>query len=91
MTSDAAANPLLIFDGDCSFCRLWIERWKAVTGKRVDYAPYQEVGAQFPAIPREQFARSVQLVTPEGEVLTGAHAVFRTLAYTPGQRYGAQN
>jgi lipase maturation factor 1 len=33
------ARPLLLFDGKCAFCRVWIARWKAMTGDRVDYAP----------------------------------------------------
>src|SRR5437773_2587310 len=33
------AKPLLIFDGECGFCRRWIERWQAKTGDRIDYRP----------------------------------------------------
>jgi predicted DCC family thiol-disulfide oxidoreductase YuxK len=29
-----APKPLLVFDGDCGFCRLWIERWRAATDSR---------------------------------------------------------
>ncbi|HXM78426.1 MAG TPA: lipase maturation factor family protein [Thermoanaerobaculia bacterium] len=73
------ARPLLLFDGECGFCRVWIARWKAMTGDRVDYAPSQEAGARFPEIPAEAFRRSVQLVLPDGEVRSGAHAVATTL------------
>src|SRR5438034_9830865 len=79
-------KPLLIFDGECGFCRWWIERWKSITGDRLDYAPSQEVAERFPEIPKETFARSVQLVAPNGEVYEGAHAVFRSLALVPGRR-----
>jgi predicted DCC family thiol-disulfide oxidoreductase YuxK len=78
-------KPLLIFDGDCGFCRRWIRRWQTITGDRVDYAPSQEVAARFPEIPKEAFDRSVQLVTPEGEVSQGAEAVVRSLAVAPGR------
>src|ERR1700674_566430 len=74
------ARPLLLFDGECGFCRVWIARWKAMTGDRVDYAPSEEAGARFPEIPTEAFRRSVQLVLPDGEVRSGAHAVASTLA-----------
>ena len=73
-------KPLLLFDGDCGFCRRWIQRWKQMTGNRLDYAASQEAGGRFPEIPKEAFARSVQLVTPDGEVFEGAEAVFRSLA-----------
>jgi predicted DCC family thiol-disulfide oxidoreductase YuxK len=76
--------PLLVFDGDCSFCRIWIEFWKLLTGGQIEYAPYQEVAERFPAVPRENFKRAVQLILPDGEVLSAAYAVFRSLAYVPG-------
>jgi len=77
-------EPLLIFDGRCGFCRIWIEYWKAITGGRVAYAPSQEVGSQYPQIPPENFSESVQLVMPSGEVMSGARAVFTTLTYARG-------
>ena len=80
-------RPLLIFDGDCGFCRMWIARWRSITGPSVDYAPSQEVGARFPEIPGEAFRKSVQLVLPDGRVLPGAHGVFATLAEA-GRRGG---
>ncbi len=87
MDPPASEKPILVFDGDCSFCRLWIDRWRALTADRVRYAPFQEVAAQFPEIPREAFARAVQLILPGGEVFSAAHAVFRTLAFVPGRAW----
>ena len=76
----SSTPPLLIFDGDCTFCRTWIDFWKQLTGDHIAYAPYQEVAAQFPQIPLENFKSAVQLVLPGGDVLSAAHAVFRFLA-----------
>ncbi|HEY6865790.1 MAG TPA: lipase maturation factor family protein, partial [Candidatus Eisenbacteria bacterium] len=78
------APPLLVYDGDCGFCRAWIARWRHATGERVEYAPYQEVAPQHPGIPLEAFRRSVQLIEPDGSRCEGAEAVFRALAYAPG-------
>jgi len=75
---------LLIFDGNCGFCKIWIKYWYQLTGGRIDYAPSQEVGEQFPQIPPKDFSRSVQLVLPSGAVVRGAAAVFQTLTYAPG-------
>ncbi len=86
--ASAPSRPLLIFDGDCGFCRKWIARWKRTTGDRVQYAPSQEVSGRFPEIPPEAFAWAVQLVTPEGEVFEGAEAVFLALAQGPGRGKG---
>ena len=80
-------KPILIFDGKCSFCRIWIDYWKHLTDDAVEYAPSQEVGTQYPQIPPDGFKRSVQLVLPTGEFYAGADAVFRTLAYDPSRRW----
>ena len=72
-----------MFDGDCSFCRAWVDRWRQITGERADYIAFQEIGERFPEIPREAFASSVQLILPDGEVFSAAHAVFRLLALVP--------
>ncbi len=79
-------RPFLVFDGECPFCRAWVEYWKHLTGDRVLYAPYQEVGSGFPRTPRENFASAVKLILPDGEVRSGAHAVFSALALAPGKR-----
>src|ERR1700749_2282690 len=79
------SRPLLVFDGDCHFCTLWIRRWQQMTGDAVDYRPSQDpqVAAQFPEIPRADFDRSVQFIMPDGAVCGGAEAVLRALAHNP--------
>jgi predicted DCC family thiol-disulfide oxidoreductase YuxK len=72
-------QPLLIYDGRCGFCRIWIDYWKRLTGDRIEYASSQEVGGRFPQIPEAAFAQAVQLVRPDGSVASGARAVFETL------------
>ena len=84
---DPRDRPLLVYDGDCTFCRFWIDDWKSLTGDCVAYAPFQEVASQFPEIPPENFRKSVQLITPDHRVWGGAEAVFRTLAYAPGRQW----
>ena len=73
-------TPLLVFDGDCGFCRWWIARWKSRLGNRLEFEPFQTAAARFPEIPEEAFSRAVQLLLPTGEVFAGAEAVFRALA-----------
>ncbi|MBI3313456.1 MAG: lipase maturation factor family protein [Candidatus Omnitrophica bacterium] len=72
-------KPLLIYDGDCGFCRRWIDRWHALTGDRIDYEPYQKVTGNYSQIPLTSFQKSVQLIDQDDNVFSGAHAVFRTL------------
>jgi predicted DCC family thiol-disulfide oxidoreductase YuxK len=82
------ARPALIFDGDCDFCRYWVERWRERTGNAIEYIPFQDpsVVERFPDIPLERFKRAVQFVDRDGESAEGAHAVFRLLAST-GMRW----
>jgi predicted DCC family thiol-disulfide oxidoreductase YuxK len=82
-------KPLMVFDGDCNFCTLWIRRWQQMTGENVDYLSAQDprIAAQFPEIPREQFDTAVQLIETDGSVYSGAEAVFRTLAHHPNQQW----
>jgi len=79
------SKPLLIFDGDCHFCRFWVNRWRRTTGDKIDYLPSQSpsIRANYPEIPQEDFDRSVQYVEPDGTVYHGAEAVFRSLSVNP--------
>ena len=83
-------RPLMIWDGDCHFCRLWIERWRVLSKGRVDFVTSQEAAANYPEIPAEQFQQAVVLIVPDGTVLTGAEAVFRSFAYRSLHRWRAR-
>ncbi len=78
-------KPLLVYDGDCHFCRLWVGRGQQITGPSVDYLPSQhpEIRRRFPEIPPQNYDRAVQLIDVDGSVYSGAEAVFRTLAANP--------
>lgn len=78
------AKPLLVYDGDCGFCRFWVDYWRRMTGDAVDYAPFQEAAERFPEIPRERFQRAVQFVEPSGHISSAAEAAFRLIALVPG-------
>ncbi|MGO8931960.1 MAG: lipase maturation factor family protein [Limisphaerales bacterium] len=92
-SSIAVASPpakgLMIYDGDCNFCSLWIHRWQLATGDRLDFLPFQdpEVAARYPEVPRGQFETAVQLVETSGTVYGGAEAVFRALAHNPHETW----
>jgi lipase maturation factor 1 len=76
---DLPSKPLLIFDGNCHFCRRWVERWRELTAGAVEYAPSQEVAARFPEIPQEAFENAVHFIERDGTVYRAAEAVFRSL------------
>ena len=66
------ARPTLVFDGDCSFCRLWVDYWHSLTGDSVEYVPHQTADP----LPAVQYF--------DGKQYSGAAAVFRLLAGVPG-------
>ncbi len=76
-------RPVLVYDGECGFCRLWIERWKSATGDAVEYAPYQSAAQRHPEVPREAFAEAVHLFEPD-RTTRGAEAVLRALSRAGG-------
>lgn len=78
-------RPLLLYDGECSFCRAWIARGRRTIGERIEWVAYQEAGNRLPDLPRERFAHAVHLVEPGGRISHGAEAVFRALARAPGR------
>ena len=82
-------KPLMIYDGDCNFCALWIRRWLRTAGGRVECLPYQDsqAVARFPEIPGEEFRSAVQLILPDGAVFSAAEAVFRALAFDPHKKW----
>ena len=85
--SAANPKPVLIFDGDCGFCRIWIDYWRQLTGDAVEYAPYEQAAARFPQVSEEEARQAVRLVLPDGQVLGGAAAVARTLRWAPGKEW----
>ncbi|PYL12105.1 MAG: hypothetical protein DMF48_03485, partial [Verrucomicrobia bacterium] len=70
--SNPLPKPLLIWDGNCDFCRLWIERWREMTADKVNYTTYQEAAERFLEIPKDEFNRSLVLIQPNGTVVFAA-------------------
>jgi predicted DCC family thiol-disulfide oxidoreductase YuxK len=87
MVRNKPGLPLLIYDGDCGVCRLWVDYLKSLTGDRVRYASSQTVASDFPEIAPEHFKRFVILITPDGELYKGAEVVFRVLTCCPGKSW----
>ncbi|MFN2542512.1 MAG: lipase maturation factor family protein, partial [Chthoniobacterales bacterium] len=85
--SKPPTRPLLIWDGECQFCRLWVERWRVISGGAADDATFQQVGDRFAEVPREQFQRSVVYIDSEGQVFFAAEAVYRSLACRSSRKW----
>jgi predicted DCC family thiol-disulfide oxidoreductase YuxK len=85
--SNPPPKPLLVWDGECHFCKRWIERWREITAGKVDYATYQEAAERFPEIPIDQFKRSVVFIEADGEAFVAAEAVYRSLRYRSARKW----
>jgi predicted DCC family thiol-disulfide oxidoreductase YuxK len=73
--------PVMLYDGDCDFCRYWIKKWGAITGGSVRYEPYQGTLDKYTLVTEKQCRKAVQLIMPGPMVFSGAHAVFKTLSF----------
>ena len=84
MNAPASGTPpsraTLLYDGDCGFCRRWIERWRRITQDRVRYGSWQDIGEEFPDIPEADCQAAVQLIDENGQRYRAAEAVFETLS-----------
>ncbi|MEJ8801077.1 thiol-disulfide oxidoreductase DCC family protein [Pontibacter sp. H249] len=72
-------KPIMVYDGNCSFCRFWVSKWQNLASEEVDFVPYQQLPKLYYGVTRQQFSRSVYLVTKYRR-LHGAAAVFEVLA-----------
>src|SRR6266478_1150030 len=89
--SNSPPKPLMIWDGECHFCKMWIERWREITAGKVDYATYQQAASQFPEIPLDQFKRAVAFIEPDGKTFFAAEAVYRSLQCRSSRKWLARS
>lgn len=73
-------RPLLLWDGQCDFCKRWATRLKRLGGRRIDCQPYQQRLGDFSEIAPENFSNAVFLILPDGRAYHSAQAVYRALA-----------
>lgn len=72
----------VLFDGECGFCRFWVERWKTESKEPTRFEASQEGASRYPEIPAAAFDEAVQAVDTDGRVYSGAEAVFRLIRPT---------
>ncbi len=86
MPVEPEPEPLLVFDGDCGFCRRRVDGLRASVGTRAAFATSQAVADRFPELERSVFDDSVVLVRPDRSFAFGAEAIWETLALAGGWR-----
>lgn len=70
-------KPTLLYDNDCGFCLKAVEGWQKATGDNIVYESYQQALGRFPKIREEDCRQGVQLILPDGHVISSAHAVLK--------------
>jgi ubiquinone biosynthesis monooxygenase Coq7 len=87
------APAVLIYDGDCAMCRgsaLWLMRRALGNGaEELEILPCRSPArrARFPQIDEAACLTAMQLVLPDGRILSGADAVPELLGRMPGWRW----
>lgn len=84
-------RPLVLFDGDCGFCRRWVSRWRERMGGRVLFLPARPLPRWLLGVRKRDARRAMLLIEPSGARYSGAEAVFRMLGRSPhrGTRWAA--
>ena len=77
---DTGRKPLLIYDGECEFCKTHVARLRRRSGGALEFIPYQEAAGRIGAIDERDLRHAVHLVEPDGRVTRAAEAIFRALA-----------
>jgi predicted DCC family thiol-disulfide oxidoreductase YuxK len=83
------SRPVLLYDGDCGFCRRWVrrlQRWDR--DGAIDYVAAADRGAVtgLPPLSDAALDRAMHLVTRDGRVYAGARALPPMLPLLPGGR-----
>lgn len=96
-TEDPPVGPsehrwLVVYDGDCGFCRATVNRALARDREgRVVARPFQARGVlRETGISRAEAERAVFLVAPDGRRWSGAAAVARILRLLPGRAWAGR-
>ncbi len=73
--------PTLVYDGNCGFCKFWVEELKALTAGAVNYIPYQEL-APWRGFSVDDCKRSIKFYEPKSnKTYEAAEAAFMALSY----------
>jgi predicted DCC family thiol-disulfide oxidoreductase YuxK len=74
-------KPMMVWDGECGFCKYWITHWNSKTDDRLDYFTFQEVASQYPDIPLQEFRKASRLIETDGRIYSGPDSAFRSFSY----------
>ncbi|MCC7374410.1 MAG: DUF393 domain-containing protein [Verrucomicrobiales bacterium] len=82
-------RPVVIYDGDCGFCRRCVAKLKRLTANQIECLDRLDPQclARFPTLSPAALATSVHFVGIDGRVAQGAEAMFRAAALNSRWRW----
>lgn len=75
----APSPPVLVFDGDCSFCTSSVNVLQRLVKRLPPIVPWQHIDLDALGLTRQQCEEAVQWVGPDGQVRSGEAAVAQVL------------
>lgn len=72
-------GPLLIYDGDCRFCRWSVDLLQSWATEKIPMRPSLECAGMYPEISREDFEGALQYIDRKGRLHSAARAVFQCM------------
>ena len=83
-------RPHLLWDGECGFCKRWVDYWRELTEGAVEFVPFQEAPELMAAYDLDEIetSQAVHLLMPDGSKFRAAEAVLRVLRHAPESRFG---
>jgi len=85
-TRPETAKSILVYDGECSFCRRSVKRIAARDrGKTIEFVARQTEGLtkRFPALDEADFNKGMRLITPDDVIYVGADAAHQVAKQLP--------
>ena len=68
-------HPIMVWDGECEFCRLCADRFKSAGTDKVEFIPFQDLHSKYPKAPQLDYKKSVVFFSKNG-IRSGAAAIY---------------
>lgn len=72
-------SALLVYDGDCGFCKFWVKQAQKLTDDSVEYKAYQSLSLPYQGLSHDEFSESIYYFSAEKKY-SAAHAAFKLIS-----------
>lgn len=80
-------KPVLIWDGECGFCKFWVIRFGTFTKDKIVFQTYQKTAGQYLDIPIKEFKKASRLIEVDGSIYNGPDSLYRSLEHSNEQTW----